>query len=67
MRIFEHILRSSSGKRMRVREKEKGHQDWEEEEGYKEGKREEEEPEQRENESQVRSAETQIKRGLSSK
>ena len=33
MRIFEHILCSSSGKRMRVREMEGRDQDWEEEEG----------------------------------
>ena len=33
MRIFEHMLRASSGKRMRVREKERRDQDWEEEEG----------------------------------
>ncbi len=40
-RIFEHILRSSSGRRMRVREKEKRDQGpREEEEGQEERKRE---------------------------
>ena len=33
MQIFEHILCSSSRKRMGVREKERRDQDWEEEEG----------------------------------